>query len=451
MPPGNHDYDAWWTAPVAGTVPDDASAAALAAVPPENRQTHIGGLENFKRAFGSDSEFFRGKSWYVGAFEGGTSSAQIFAAGGYRFLHFAFEMHAGDQVLAWAERVMNEHSGLPTVVSTHDYLSARGERVPFGTMDLARADPGYNNDAETIWRKFISTNDQIFMVLSGHQPGQALRIDRNESGHAVYQILADFQDRGQASRDAGQTANTNLGDGWYREMTFASLRQLAASGDQDVLHSLSCVLERAADVCAVVQAARTARHDRRRVLARRRVHARARRFSRTLRGGRHITMSTEKPMQTLRAALIVGLLAMTAVVAAQDPSAFNARLDWVPISGAERNDVSGSGFVAATLSRSRLSIMGCFEGLPAAATRASLHQGVATGARGPAIAELEITEDAAGTVAGNVDLSREQRDALLAGHLYIQLHAARGVAPDNAVLWGWLLTSQATSTVLRRC
>ena len=89
--------------------------------------------------------------------------------------------------------------------------------------------------------------------------------------------------------------------------------------------------------------------------------------------------------------------------------------------------------------------MGCFEGLPAAATRASLHQGVATGARGPAIAGLEITEAAAGAVAGNVDLSREQRDALLAGHLYIQLHAARGVAPDNAVLWGWLLTSQRTS------
>jgi hypothetical protein len=92
-----------------------------------------------------------------------------------------------------------------------------------------------------------------------------------------------------------------------------------------------------------------------------------------------------------------------------------------------------------------LSIAGCFEGLPAAATRASLHRGVATGARGPAIAELELTKDAAGTFTGNIDLTREQRDALLAGHFYIQLHATRGVAPDNAVLWGWLLTGQATS------
>ena len=147
----------------------------------------------------------------------------------------------------------------------------------------------------------------------------------------------------------------------------------------------------------------------------------------------------------IRACWIVGLTALASLGLAQDAGVFGARLDWVPISGAERNDVAGKGSVTATLSRSRLSIMGCFAGLPAAATRASLHQGVATGARGPAIAELEITKNAAGVVAGNIDLNREQRDALIAGRLYIQLHAERGVAPDNAVLWGWLLTSQVAS------
>jgi hypothetical protein len=144
-------------------------------------------------------------------------------------------------------------------------------------------------------------------------------------------------------------------------------------------------------------------------------------------------------------ALTLGLIATTSVVLAQEAETFAARLDWVPISGSERNDVAGSGSATATLSRSRLSITGCFARLPAAATRASLHQGVATGARGPAIAELTITSGADGTLAGEVDLSREQREALLAGHLYIQLHAERGVAPDNAVLWGWLLTNQRAS------
>ncbi len=150
--------------------------------------------------------------------------------------------------------------------------------------------------------------------------------------------------------------------------------------------------------------------------------------------------------RALRGSAIVCVATAAYAALGQSPATFGVRLDWVPISGAERNDVSGSGSIRATLTRSRLEITGCFEGLPAAATHASLHHGVATGARGPAIAELTITANAAGTLSGNVDLSREQRDALLAGHLYIQLHAQRGVAPDNAVLWGWLLAGQATSS-----
>ena len=137
-----------------------------------------------------------------------------------------------------------------------------------------------------------------------------------------------------------------------------------------------------------------------------------------------------------------GLIVTAGIALAQASMTFSARLDWVPIGGAERNDVAGRGAATATLSRSRLAISGSFEGLPAAATRASLHRGVALGARGPAITELEVTSGSDGTFAGEVTLGREERDALLAGHLYVQLHAERGVAPDNAVLWGWLLAGE---------
>ena len=63
------------------------------------------------------------------------------------------------------------------------------------------------------------------MVLCGHQGGQALRIDENDYGHAVYQVLSDFQERGQAGPDAGQAMGsggkvTSIGDGWLREMAF---------------------------------------------------------------------------------------------------------------------------------------------------------------------------------------------------------------------------------------
>jgi hypothetical protein len=138
--------------------------------------------------------------------------------------------------------------------------------------------------------------------------------------------------------------------------------------------------------------------------------------------------------------------ALAAVIAtaafAQSADTYTAYLDWVPISGAERNDVTGRGAATATLARSQLKIEGCFAGLPAAAMRASLHRGVATGVHGPAIAELTIAKTADGIFSGTVELDREQRAALLAGHLYIQVHSERGVAPDGATLWGWLLVGQ---------
>jgi hypothetical protein len=141
-----------------------------------------------------------------------------------------------------------------------------------------------------------------------------------------------------------------------------------------------------------------------------------------------------------RALLVaLGLTAAAGLTLAQSSDTFDAHLSWVPISLAEQRDVGGQGAVMATLSRSRLSIEGRFEGLPAPATAARLHQSTATGASGPAFAELEIPRTVAGRFEGDIELDRGQRTALVAGHIYIQLHAERGVAPDNAVLRGWLL------------
>jgi len=149
-------------------------------------------------------------------------------------------------------------------------------------------------------------------------------------------------------------------------------------------------------------------------------------------------------------ALAIGLIGVAGFVPAQAQETFTARLSWVPISGAERGDVAGQGSATATLTRSQLAITGSFEGLPAAATRASLHQGVAVGARGPAIAELRVTNARDGEISSDVELNRDQLAALMAGQLYVQVHAERGVAPDNAVLWGWLLGSVETSSSRRR-
>ena len=139
--------------------------------------------------------------------------------------------------------------------------------------------------------------------------------------------------------------------------------------------------------------------------------------------------------------LALGLMAAITPLFAQAPETFTARLSWVPIGGADRNDVAGDGSATATLSGSRLSITGAFEGLPAKATGAKLHQGVATGARGRgvAIADLRVSGGASGKVSGDVRLSAEQLAALRAGQLYLQIYSEKGVQPDHETLWGWLL------------
>ena len=144
------------------------------------------------------------------------------------------------------------------------------------------------------------------------------------------------------------------------------------------------------------------------------------------------------------------LILLAAVeVTAQTGDKYTVRLGMVPAANANQTAlVIGKGAATATLAGNRLTINGTFEGLPAPATVARLHQGVAKGARGKAFADLTITKAASGTISGAVNLTPDQAEALKQGKIYLQVHSEKGIAPeqgkvqadvDNSNLWGWLL------------
>ena len=58
------------------------------------------------------------------------------------------------------------------------------------------------------------------MVLSGHNQGQAYRDDRNDFGHSVYQLLSDYQGRGQSANPEQGAPQPGISDGWLRLMQF---------------------------------------------------------------------------------------------------------------------------------------------------------------------------------------------------------------------------------------
>ncbi|MDX1733128.1 MAG: hypothetical protein R3228_02135 [Halioglobus sp.] len=223
--PGNHDYDAMWAD--ASFPGDPTRIAELRGMDPEILgMLHIGGLDNFRTVFGAQSAFFADKPWYVDSFNGGANAAQLFTGGGYRFLHITLQMQAPDEVFDWARSVLERYPGLPTILTTHDYLDTNGERRANPIVDLVRLDPEHHNSAEALYRKLVHPNDQVFLVLCGHHHGQSFRVDRNAAGNEVYQVLADYQDRGQSVLDASAGLKNRhgryygTGDGWLRLMRF---------------------------------------------------------------------------------------------------------------------------------------------------------------------------------------------------------------------------------------
>ena len=151
-----------------------------------------------------------------------------------------------------------------------------------------------------------------------------------------------------------------------------------------------------------------------------------------------------------RTAAVLFYILLTAVgTNAQTGDKYTARLGMVPAANAaQQANVTGKGAPTATLAGTRQTVSGSFEGLPAPATAARLHQGIAKGARGKAIADLTITKAASGTISGTVNLTAEQVEALKAGKIYLQVHSERGIPVeqgkvqpevDNSNLWGWFL------------
>jgi hypothetical protein len=139
------------------------------------------------------------------------------------------------------------------------------------------------------------------------------------------------------------------------------------------------------------------------------------------------------------AVLFLVAAALPSGLMAQSGGTFTARLSWVPITPADRANVTGSGSVTATLSGKTLTIAGTFEGLAAPATAARLHRGVAKGARGPVVADLVVTKATSGKISGTVAAPPELVEQLQQGRLYVQVHSEKGTDEDGANLWGWLL------------
>lgn len=226
MSPGNHDYDdGYWN------YSNGAWHQQGTTIPSATPRNHVTGRV-WDLYFGPQSRHFAGKPWYGGAFNQGLNSYQFFTGGGQRFLHISFEMQPSQAALDWAQGVIDANPGLPVIMSTHDWLNPR-------YTDKKRSDDfeGYFHGSDhltpdQIWDRFVRKNSAIFLILCGHlwtQPkdgmsqGEDIRIDRNDAGYPVYQVLQDYQ--ANSVGPDGKAGSAPGGAGWLRFIEFDTERR----------------------------------------------------------------------------------------------------------------------------------------------------------------------------------------------------------------------------------
>jgi hypothetical protein len=137
---------------------------------------------NYLKYFGP--ERFAGKTWFGGSSPAmakspaGMDMFQYFSAGGHKFLSIGLQFAPDQWDLDWAQKVIDKNPGLPTIITTHGYMT----------------NTGFDKDRRNIWTGLVKKNPQIFMTINGHVNGHNNVTEKDEAGLDVYEMLVDYQD-----------------------------------------------------------------------------------------------------------------------------------------------------------------------------------------------------------------------------------------------------------------
>jgi hypothetical protein len=145
---------------------------------------------------------YAGRPWYGGAIRDNADSWQTFESGGLRFLVLHLECNAPDDVLAWADEVLERNADRHAIVTAHMFLGPLDEPVdkrdyftaPRGVACWSKCHGGRGNAPRQIWDKCLSRHPNLFLILCGDQSRvQAMRLClAGRQGNPVQVCLCDY-------------------------------------------------------------------------------------------------------------------------------------------------------------------------------------------------------------------------------------------------------------------
>ncbi len=150
--------------------------------------------------------------WYAGCFKNPTgkasvsgnnaNSVQLFEVGGMKFVVLHLECNAPDDVLAWADLILEKYSDRRAMVTSHmglgplekpkkpsDYFDAAKGRMKWKKCHGKRG-----NTPQQMWEKCFSKHKNLFLVISGDQGRtQAMKQEvLGSKGNTVHELLSDY-------------------------------------------------------------------------------------------------------------------------------------------------------------------------------------------------------------------------------------------------------------------
>lgn len=154
------------------------------------------------------SRFHRMKTWRDSS-PGGYNNYYVFKAGGREWLLLALDWRMSDGTFAWANDVLNKHSDLPTILTTHELVTADSGEAEFSSY------------GKKVWDKLVDQHDQIFLTLNGHfwPPGRLSR--KNAHGNKVDVHITNYQNRYYGGAGMIRAYRFNLDENKIDVVTFS--------------------------------------------------------------------------------------------------------------------------------------------------------------------------------------------------------------------------------------
>jgi DNA repair exonuclease SbcCD nuclease subunit len=186
--------DEWEVASAAMKILDEANIPYSIA-PGNHDLAEDGSLKNYNNFFGKKR--FVNRSWYGGDFNGYANNYNLVNIKGREFIFLNLKVCPSEDEIEFANRVFQEYPDRFGVLTTHGYLNKKAERNVY-----------FCNDMTYLWDDLIRKHENLRIVLSGHIHDEARRVDLNDYGKEVHQILANYQN------------SENGGNGFLRIMEF---------------------------------------------------------------------------------------------------------------------------------------------------------------------------------------------------------------------------------------